>query len=249
MLREAISAINGGSSDERLGVLDHELVVWLGDLNYRLDEAQPLPAPPKPARPSSPGGGGAPPARGALGALLEAVGRGPAPDAPPAPDEAAEPPPPPGELGRARNEAVASLCAHARSRDELLALDQLRASMRAGAAFGGFEEGAIAFAPTYKYDLLARSADGYVASRCPAWTDRVLFRLAPAAETLAGIRGDARCVRYDAVQAARYSDHRPVHAYLLWELPALSAVPVVRQASDDAEQRPGARRSQPPLLG
>ena len=74
--------------------------------------------------------------------------------------------------------------------------------MRKGAAFGGFEEGELAFAPTYKYDLLSRNDDEYVASRCPAWTDRVLFRLAPAAETLAGIRGDARRVRYDAVQAA-----------------------------------------------
>lgn len=42
--------------------------------------------------------------------------------------------------------------------------------------FRGFNEGEIAFAPTYKYDLFSEDYDTSEKMRIPAWTDRVLWR-------------------------------------------------------------------------
>ncbi len=45
--------------------------------------------------------------------------------------------------------------------------------------FLGFEEGDVNFAPTYKYDLFCDDYDTSEKQRCPAWTDRVLWRKKP----------------------------------------------------------------------
>eukprot|EP00727_Mastigamoeba_balamuthi_P008688 m51a1_g4441 putative domain-containing protein (731) ;mRNA; f:111204-114171 len=89
--------------------------------------------------------------------------------------------------------------------DSLLAHDQLRAQIASGAAFAGFSEAPIAFAPTYKYDKDSDVYDSSDKGRTPAWCDRVLWRCAE----------DDGC----SVQASGYgrvelreSDHRPVHA-------------------------------------
>ena len=42
-----------------------------------------------------------------------------------------------------------------------------------GRAFGGFEEGALQFRPTYRVVV---GSDAYDPKRCPAWTDRVLWK-------------------------------------------------------------------------
>jgi phosphatidylinositol-bisphosphatase len=39
--------------------------------------------------------------------------------------------------------------------------------------FQGFEEGELAFAPTYKYDLFSDDWDTSEKARTPSWTDRV----------------------------------------------------------------------------
>ena len=45
--------------------------------------------------------------------------------------------------------------------------------------FRGFNEGPTNFAPTYKYDLFCDDFDTSEKRRCPAWTDRVLWRRRP----------------------------------------------------------------------
>lgn len=88
----------------------------------------------------------------------------------------------------------------------LLAHDQLSQERAAGRAFAGYGEGAVAFAPTYKFDR--GEGDAYDTSekrRVPSWTDRILFR--PAADPAA-----LELLHYGSVPELRSSDHRAVTA-------------------------------------
>jgi len=58
----------------------------------------------------------------------------------------------------------------------LLEKDQLCVEKNKGNVFEGYNEGNIAFAPTYKYDLFSEDYDTSEKCRVPAWTDRVLWR-------------------------------------------------------------------------
>ena len=68
-------------------------------------------------------------------------------------------------------------------------------------AFHDFTEGAITFAPTYKYDVGTNDFDSSYKNRSPAWTDRVLFR-GP------GIHQ----ISYASHPHVTASDHKPVTA-------------------------------------
>jgi len=92
---------------------------------------------------------------------------------------------------------------------ELARYDQLDTARSRGDAFGGFQEAARHFAPTYK---LIRGTTEYVAKRRPAWCDRVLWRLAPSAHARVEV------VVYDALSDCVLSDHFPVRAALEWQL-------------------------------
>jgi hypothetical protein len=106
-----------------------------------------------------------------------------------------------------------------RMRAVLLANDQLGMAMRNGQVFGGYAEGEIRFRPTYKFDK--REPEAYDRSekqRIPAYTDRVLWRPAPAgwaageAVPVPGPTAPIRLLRYDSVEALKTSDHKPVVA-------------------------------------
>ncbi|CAD5206708.1 unnamed protein product [Bursaphelenchus okinawaensis] len=81
--------------------------------------------------------------------------------------------------------------------------DQLIQQLCSGAVFNEFKEGALNFAPTYKYDTFSDDYDTSEKCRAPAWTDRVLWS----------------CEKDVNVQQIHYgrselktSDHRPVAA-------------------------------------
>ncbi|KAL7104416.1 hypothetical protein ACP275_08G243200 [Erythranthe tilingii] len=95
--------------------------------------------------------------------------------------------------------------------DSLLEKDQLNTEKEAGRVFGGWSEGKILFAPTYKY---SHNSDSYAGEttkskrkrRTPAWCDRILWR-GNGIEQLSYIRGESRL-----------SDHRPVCAVFAVEV-------------------------------
>lgn len=82
---------------------------------------------------------------------------------------------------------------------QLVAVDQLTVERRHGSAFVEYCEGQLGFAPTYKFDKGVDVYDTGPKRRCPAWTDRVLYK-ADAAEL----------VEYGCHREERLSDHRPV---------------------------------------
>ena len=90
----------------------------------------------------------------------------------------------------------------------LLAADELRLCRERGEAFQGFEEAAIGFAPTYKYDLDSDSFDSSKKRRAPAYCDRILWRAEP----------NIVCESYVMETGMRSSDHRAVSAVLNVEL-------------------------------
>jgi synaptojanin len=61
----------------------------------------------------------------------------------------------------------------------------------------------IQFTPTYKYDLFSDDWDTSEKNRCPAWTDRVLFR-----------GKTCRLIQYCRNDSLKISDHRPVAALI-----------------------------------
>ncbi|KJH51039.1 endonuclease/exonuclease/phosphatase family protein [Dictyocaulus viviparus] len=54
--------------------------------------------------------------------------------------------------------------------------DQLLQQKGNGLVFVGFQEGALSFAPTYKYDTFSDDYDTSEKCRVPAWTDRILWK-------------------------------------------------------------------------
>ena len=83
--------------------------------------------------------------------------------------------------------------------------DQLGRERAAGRVFIGYEEGSIAFPPTYKFDNGTDAYDSSEKRRVPSWTDRILFKPArnPSAIEL---------LQYVSVNDLRTSDHRAVTA-------------------------------------
>lgn len=103
----------------------------------------------------------------------------------------------------ARDEAVA--LANAGNLDRLLSRDQLREQRAENKVFFGFEEGAITFTPTYKFEPGTREYDSKK-MRTPSYTDRILYACAPEyASTLTQ-------TAYGAVHEIMTSDHSPIYA-------------------------------------
>jgi len=84
---------------------------------------------------------------------------------------------------------------------KLLNADQLHQQRALGNVFEGYQEGAIMFRPTYKYDPGTSRWDTSSKSRSPAWTDRILWR----GETM--IQST-----YRSHESLVISDHKPVSA-------------------------------------
>lgn len=84
--------------------------------------------------------------------------------------------------------------------DALVKFDQLRKQMSLGNCFIGFQEGSLAFAPTYKYDPNTDIYDTSDKQRVPAWCDRVLWK------------SSGVSLRTYERHELLTSDHRPVSA-------------------------------------
>eukprot|EP00439_Symbiodinium_sp_Y106_P051136 s3417_g6.t2 len=92
--------------------------------------------------------------------------------------------------------------------EKCLAKDQLLPLLKGNPGSGSvgfwpeFEEAAINFPPTYKFDKHSDIYDSSKKQRVPSWTDRILWRRDPHIKSLA----------YDSVPCLQCSDHRPVFA-------------------------------------
>ncbi|KAK4053753.1 hypothetical protein OIV83_001409 [Microbotryomycetes sp. JL201] len=88
----------------------------------------------------------------------------------------------------------------------LLEHDELSSEMKHEPPFQqhGFQEQAIAFQPTYKYDTGLQVFDTSEKKRMPSWCDRILYR----SDRPGGIVGTG----YKSYQDITISDHRPVSA-------------------------------------
>lgn len=87
---------------------------------------------------------------------------------------------------------------------ELLRRDQLQRQLsRPELLLSAFEEAALVFAPTYKYDRgTLATFDSSEKRRVPAWCDRILMH------AKGGCEGHA--IEYDSVPEATASDHKPI---------------------------------------
>ena len=79
--------------------------------------------------------------------------------------------------------------------------DQLNKARTVGQVFQGFDEGALRFKPTFKFDNDSNRYDTSAKERVPSWCDRILYK-------------PSRCslLDYDSVMDVMHSDHRPVIA-------------------------------------
>ncbi|XP_047956833.1 type I inositol polyphosphate 5-phosphatase 5 [Salvia hispanica] len=106
--------------------------------------------------------------------------------------------------------------------ESLLEKDQLNTEREAGRVFGGWNEGKILFAPTYKYlqnsDLYAgENSKSKRKRRTPAWCDRILWH-GDGIDQLSYLRGESR-----------FSDHRPVFALFALEVELINRNPKFRK--------------------
>ena len=85
----------------------------------------------------------------------------------------------------------------------LLDYDQFKAQFAARKVFIGYQEGAIQFRPSYKYDPGTDNWDTSEKNRAPAWCDRVLWK-----------GENVKVTDYRSHPSLRMSDHKPVSAVL-----------------------------------
>ncbi|KAI0292853.1 hypothetical protein BC826DRAFT_1105265 [Russula brevipes] len=107
----------------------------------------------------------------------------------------------------------------------LLQYDELKSSIRHAKAFAGFDEHPITFLPTYRFAATVQTdAAGYDTKRKPAWTDRVLHRSSPFVPVSQR--------SYNAHPSITMSDHRPVSAEFLVDIPCIDSMALDRAAND-----------------
>lgn len=150
--RDYQTIVSGLHFQRNRKIEDHEVVIWLGDFNYRIGT--------KPEY-----------ARELIDIYRHAGGQG----------------------TKAEN-----------ALHDLYKNDQLNIQMVAGQTFSYYQEGAIKFLPTYKFDLGNDNYDSSEKARIPAWTDRILYKVDSAKGS------DMRQTQYSSVMNLRFSDHRPV---------------------------------------
>ncbi|KZV67706.1 DNase I-like protein [Peniophora sp. CONT] len=103
--------------------------------------------------------------------------------------------------------------------------DQLRCSIRDNKAFDGFEEHPISFLPTYRFsEGLAMDSLGYDLKRKPAWTDRVLH--------MSSDTTSLEQLTYTSHPHITFSDHRPVSANFVAQIPHLDAYTLDAKADE-----------------
>ncbi|EFJ34077.1 hypothetical protein SELMODRAFT_451408 [Selaginella moellendorffii] len=103
----------------------------------------------------------------------------------------------------------------------LLQKDQLKLAQSVGGVFHGWQEGAIEFAPTYKYKANSTEySNGGEKQRTPAWCDRVLWK-----------GKGLRQINYYRTEYT-FSDHRPVTAMFVAEVELLKRRGPLRAADD-----------------
>ena len=90
----------------------------------------------------------------------------------------------------------------------------------ANRVFQGWQEAAISFAPTYKYDYGTDTYDSSEKARIPAWCDRVLWQR-ESDQSGANILDSGICVFYDRYEI-KTSDHRPVVALIDVSVPKVN---------------------------
>ncbi|XP_041850384.1 inositol polyphosphate 5-phosphatase Ka isoform X2 [Melanotaenia boesemani] len=146
-------------------------------------------------------------------------------------------------------------CINNQTYNLLWSSDQLIMMKKKEPLLQDFEEGALDFQPTYKFDLNSDNYDSSSKKRKPAWTDRILWRMRPKApppdeqdgndSTLYGekikqldkedeyplkVRQDL----YTSIMEYSISDHKPVIGIFTLELRKMYDTPLVRlQAEGD----------------
>jgi len=91
--------------------------------------------------------------------------------------------------------------------DYLYEYDQLQQAKSQRRIFKNYNEGKLDFAPTYKYDLNTNAYDTSEKKRCPAWTDRILWR-----SRWDDARGPKVSLELFNRSEIAISDHRPIKA-------------------------------------
>ncbi|XP_038183326.1 inositol polyphosphate 5-phosphatase K [Arvicola amphibius] len=151
-------------------ILDHDLILWFGDMNFRIED---------------------------FGLLFV-------------------------------QECVAKQYYH-----ELWKKDQLYIAKRHDPLLREFQEGALLFPPTYKFDRHSNNYDTSEKKRKPAWTDRILWRLkrqpqaSPLASSLPTSYFSLTLKSYVSHMSYSISDHKPVTGTFELELNPLMSVPLV----------------------
>ncbi|OIT04078.1 PREDICTED: type IV inositol polyphosphate 5-phosphatase 11 [Nicotiana attenuata] len=106
---------------------------------------------------------------------------------------------------------------HGNLHEMLTSKDQLLQEAERGEIFNGYCEGALAFKPTYKYDIGSSSYDTSHKVRVPSWTDRILFKID-------SNKINATLHSYEAIESIRSSDHKPVKAHLCLKLTDIQTI-------------------------